>query len=136
MKRIVLAAGAALLLTACGGGEEAKLAKACNGMLGNDPEVTGDLTEDGKTLDDYCSCYATAAMAESDANRAAIIKVTETFASLREERNLGVEAVAEMIENDRAGDAYAVTEVEFKTTGKFVDTVRRDLRKGEGVCAL
>ena len=135
MTRVSFLAGACLLVAACGGSGESDLAAACTGMLENDPEVEEDLSEDGHTVAEYCSCYASAAAEKSEADRATILKVTQTLADLRSEKRIGLEAAAELVARDEAGSAHGVSAGEFELTGAYVEAVRSSILNGNGICA-
>jgi hypothetical protein len=137
MKRLSILAGACVMLAACGvststGG---KSAATCMTMLSGDAEVEPDLAREGKTVADYCACYAEGLNAQSADNKAAILKVTQILADLREERGLGLEEAAVLLGDSSTETEFGVTEAEFETTGEYVDRIRRDLVRGEGLCA-
>ncbi|MGB2176958.1 MAG: hypothetical protein ACPH9E_03385 [Hyphomonas sp.] len=137
MKRLSLLTGACALLAACGvststGGNPAA---TCTSMLSGDAEVEPDLASNGKSVADYCACYAKGLSAQSADDKAAILKVTQILADLREERGLGLEDAANLLDDSRAETEFSVTTAEFETAGEYVDRIRRDLVREEGLCA-
>ena len=137
MKRLSILAGACAMLAACGvststGGKPAAI---CTTMLSGDAEVEPDLAREGKTVADYCACYAKGLEAQSADDKAAILKVTQILADLREDRGLDLENAANLLDDSSAETEFGVTEAEFVTAGEYVDTIRRDLVRGEGLCA-
>lgn len=137
MKRLSILAGACAMLAACGVSTSAgaKPAAICTTMLSGDVEVEPDLAREGKTVADYCACYANGLSAQSDDERVAILKVTQILADLREERGLGLEAAANLLDDQSAEAEFGVTRSEFETAGEYVDQVRHDLVRDEGLCA-
>lgn len=137
MKRLSILAGACAMLAACGGFNTAggKSAALCTTMLSGDSEVESDLADQGKSVADYCACYAKGLSAQGDDNRAAILKVTQILADLREERGLGLEEAAGLLDDSGAETEFSVTSAEFITAGEYVDIIRRDLVREEGLCA-
>ncbi len=137
MKRLPILASACALLSACGvstsaGGNPAAI---CTTMLSGDAEVEPDLAREGKSVADYCACYTTGLSAQSADDKAAILKVTQILADLREERGLGLEEAANLLDDSSAVAEFSVTKAEFETAGEYVDRVRRDLVREEGLCA-
>lgn len=137
MKRLSILVGTCAMLAACGmstsaGGNPAAI---CTTMLSDDAEVGLDLAREGKSVADYCACYAKGLSAQSDDNKAAILKITQILADLREERGLGLEEAANLLDDSSAEAEFSVTSAEFETAGEYVDQVRRDLVRDEGLCA-
>lgn len=104
-------------------------------MLSGDAEVEPDLAREGKSVADYCACYTKGLSAQSADDKAAILKVTQILADLREERGLGLEEAANLLDDGSAEAEFSVTKAEFETAGEYVDRVRRDLVREEGLCA-
>jgi hypothetical protein len=104
-------------------------------MLSGDAEVEPDLAREGKSVADYCACYTKGLSAQSADDKAAILKVTQILADLREERGLGLEEAANLLDDSSAEAEFSVTKAEFETAGEYVDRVRRDLVREEGLCA-
>ena len=137
MKRLSILAGACAMLAACGvststGGKSAAI---CTTMLSGDAEVEPDLAREGKTVADYCACYAKGLDAQSADDKAAILKVTQILADLRKEGSLGLEDAAGRLSESGAEAEFAVTPMEFEVAGKYVDIIRRDLIEEKGLCA-
>tara|TARA_B100000614_G_scaffold259105_2_gene282938 strand:- start:1455 stop:1913 length:459 start_codon:yes stop_codon:yes gene_type:complete len=137
MKRISILMGACAALAACGMSNSAgaKPAAICTAMLGGDAEVEADLAEKGKTVADYCACYATAFVQQSTDDRAAILKVTQVLADARKEQDLSLKAAGNLIDNAEGGTALGVSEAEFQTAGEYVETIREQLIVDDGLCA-
>ncbi|WP_321488505.1 hypothetical protein [uncultured Hyphomonas sp.] len=137
MKRLSILAGACAMLAACGGGTSTggKTVAICTTMLSGDAEVESDLSARDMSVADYCACYAEGLNAQSAEDKAAILKVTQILADLREERGLGLEEAADLLDDSGAEAEFSLTRAEFETAGEYVDTIRRDLVRDEGLCA-
>ncbi|KCZ53969.1 hypothetical protein HY29_02555 [Hyphomonas beringensis] len=138
MIRVSILATACLALAACGASKAEKNAATCTAMLGGDPDIQEDLAEDGDTVEAYCGCYSQLLADEPEANQETILKVTRVIGDIRKEDNIGLEEAAGTIDDDfdESGKSptYGVTEAEFETTGRYVDTVRRALTREDGAC--
>lgn len=132
--------GAALLGSACTPGEAGGMSAqdTCGQMLSGDPEIEADLAEFDATVDDYCACFATTLESQTEEDRDAIMKVVSTIAELRTERNIGLEAAAELLEEVAEGrntnESIDISGSAFETAGRFVDGIRNDLRDNDGQC--
>ena len=140
MIRFSLFASACLLLSACDASvsDDKTVASVCTGMLAGDPEIVDDLAEDGDSVEVYCACYETLLAGEPEEARAKILKVSQIVSDIREENGLGVEdAAGRLMEDfieDGSSPAYGVTRGDFDMTGKYIDTVRRELNKTNSAC--
>ena len=137
MKRLSILAGACAILAACGvststGGNPAA---TCTSMLTGDAEVEPDLASNGKSVADYCACYAKGLSAQSADDKAAILKVTQILADLREERGVGLEEAAGLLSESDGRAEFGVQPMEFEVAGKYVELIRHDLIDEKGLCA-
>ena len=140
MIRFSLFASACLVLSACGASvsNDKTVASVCTSMLAEDPEIVDDLAEDGDSVEVYCACYETLLADKPEEARAKILKVSQIVTDIREENGLGVEdAAGRLMEDfieDGSSPAYGVTRGDFDMTGKYIDTVRRELNKTNSAC--
>ncbi len=137
MKRISILVAACAAITACGvsassGPEPAAI---CTAMLSGDAEVEPDLAEKGKSVPEYCACYATVLGEQTDEDRAAILNVTQVLADLRAERGLSLKAAANLVEDADDGQAFGATQDEFRTAGQYIEEIREELVRDDGQCA-
>ncbi len=136
--KILTTLGALSLIGACSTGEASDPTATCTALLAGDPEVEGDLTEVGASVESYCACYATNLETLGDEAQTTVLKVSQIIADIRAERGVDVEDAASLIEvdvEDTDAASFAVTQAELETTGRFGDGVRRTMRDNDGQCA-
>lgn len=144
MIRLSLMAGACAVLAGCGVGtsDSSSPAAVCTAMLADDPEVIGDLSEEGATIDDYCGCFEQVLASETEDDRLAILKAGQIVADIREDEDVGLEDAAGLLVRDvmQSGmteggtpSAYGVSQAEFETIGEYIDKIRGELQPG-GAC--
>lgn len=113
---------------------------ACTGMLTGDADIEADLSEYGSSVEGYCDCYAATLAEKGETTQATVRKVVSTIVSLREDRGLGLEEAAGLIEEEVEGrteeKTFDISLAEFEIAGEIVDGVRRDLRDNEGKCSV
>ena len=113
---------------------------ACIGMLTGDADIEADLAEYGSGVEGYCECYAATLAEKGEATQATVRKVVSTIVELREDRGLGLEEAAGLIEEEVEGRTEErtvdISMAEFEIAGELVDGVRRDLRDNEGQCSV
>ena len=144
MKRHSLAALplAGLVLAACNTATDPATAdrEACNSLLAGDTEIEGDLASYGSSIEGYCDCYVAMLAEEGERTQAATRATVGTIVSIREDRNVGLEAAAEQLEEYVEGrdtsETVDITGEDLDIAGQFVDDVRRDLRGNEGQCPV
>ena len=129
----ILMAGATVLAACSTGDGGSKPADVCAALLAGDEEVDTDLRELGSSVEAYCACYETSLASVTEEGRQTVLKVSQVIANLRAEQNLDVDEAAGLLDED-TGELYGVTEAEFRTTGEFVDNVRRTMRDNGGQC--
>ena len=133
---------ATVFLAACSSATDPAVSdrEACNGMLAGDIEIEEDLASFNSSVDGYCDCYVAMLGEEPEDMQAAVRDVASAIVSIREERNLGLEPAAEILEEYAEGretDAdYDISEEAFQQAGNFIDEVRSGIRKNDGQCPV
>lgn len=138
MKRFSILIGACAIIAACGEGASSggSPEASCTAMVAGDPDVEQEFARDSYDVATFCGCYASALNQQPDDDKAAILKVTQAIADIREARKIGVEAAADLIGNDAGGATYGVTRGEFTATGQFLDEVGDQIKRSGGSCSL
>ena len=121
-------------LAACNGAPPSS-EEVCNMMVEGDSEAAEQISRDGITVAELCSCLGATVDAKSESEKETILAVMYAVSNIREADGVGVEQAAEKLEDqlrDGSGD-YDFSEDAFERVGRLLNDIGDELQDG-GTC--
>ena len=133
MTRMLLTASI-FVLAACGGAPPSS-EDVCKQMVEGDAEAAEQISRDGVTVAELCSCLGATVDVKSADEQEKIRAVLYAVSNIREADSIGVEEAAEKLEDvlrSGSGD-YDFSENDFDTVGRLLNEIGDQLEDG-GTC--
>lgn len=103
----------------------------CQTMVAGDSDLAERLDRNGADMDDFCACFLTVEAGLDAETRADTYTLMRKVIEMRAGTDRTVEDVAELLEDDRDGSLYGITEERMKRGAQPVEDsltkARRDL---------
>ncbi|MEZ6002447.1 hypothetical protein [Hyphomonas sp.] len=128
---------AGLALAACASTPEDASARPlalCQAMVTGDTQLELRINNRGATMDDLCACYVQIEAGLDEETRADNHALMTKIIEMREGSDLSTEDVAELMEDDRDGSLYGLTEERMKRGAQPVEDAMSKARRDPESC--
>jgi hypothetical protein len=106
----------------------------CQTMVSGDDELLARISSRGASLDDLCACYVQIEAGLDEETRADNHALMAKVIEMREGTGRSTEDVAELLEDDRDGSLYGLTEERMKNGAQPVEDAMSKARRDPASC--
>ena len=106
----------------------------CQAMISGDADLEARISSRGATTDDLCACFVQIEAGLDEETRADTYAVMNTVIEMREGKDLSTEDVAELMEDDRDGSRYGLTEERMKRGAQPIEDAMTKARRDPESC--